>query len=129
VPFDAGSDVVAVMARTHGRIVGATDAEIESAIDVVAAVLAHPLMARAREALQDGRCVRETSVTVVMGDTLVEGIVDLAFDDNKSTTVIDFKTDRELDGALDVYRRQVQIYAHAIASATGRPARAVLMRV
>jgi ATP-dependent exoDNAse (exonuclease V) beta subunit len=43
--------------------------------------------------------------------------------------VIDFKTDRELAGALDRYRRQVQIYASAVAAATGRPARAVLMRI
>jgi ATP-dependent exoDNAse (exonuclease V) beta subunit len=41
--------------------------------------------------------------------------------------VVDFKTDRELNGAFDRYRRQVQIYAAAIAQATGRPARAVLM--
>jgi ATP-dependent exoDNAse (exonuclease V) beta subunit len=43
--------------------------------------------------------------------------------------VIDFKTDRELEGALDRYERQVWIYASAIAAATGRPARAVLMKV
>ena len=43
--------------------------------------------------------------------------------------VVDFKTDRELDGALDRYGRQVQIYAAAIAAATGRPARGVLMRI
>jgi len=43
--------------------------------------------------------------------------------------VIDFKTDRELEGAMETYRRQVQIYAHAIALATGRPARGVLMKI
>jgi len=43
--------------------------------------------------------------------------------------VVDFKTDRELDGALDRYQRQVRIYAAAVAAATGRPTRAVLMRV
>ena len=43
--------------------------------------------------------------------------------------VIDFKTDRELRGAVERYRRQVQIYASAIAAATARPARAVLMRI
>jgi ATP-dependent exoDNAse (exonuclease V) beta subunit len=43
--------------------------------------------------------------------------------------VIDFKTDRELQGALDRYRRKVRIYASAIAAATGRAARAVLMRI
>jgi hypothetical protein len=31
--------------------------------------------------------------------------------------------------ALDVYRRQVQIYAYAIAAATGLRARAVLMKM
>ena len=60
---------------------------------------------------------------------LIEGNVDLAYHADEHVVVIDFKTDRELEGALDVYRRQVQIYAHAIASATGRRARAVLMRV
>jgi len=43
--------------------------------------------------------------------------------------VVDFKTDREMDGAFDRYQRQVSIYAAAIAAATGRPTRAVLMRV
>jgi hypothetical protein len=30
---------------------------------------------------------------------------------------------------MDTYRRQVQIYAHAIALATGRPTRGVLMKI
>ena len=60
---------------------------------------------------------------------LIEGIVDLAFEDESGYTVIDFKTDREVDGAIDRYRRQVQIYAAAIAAATGRPARGVLMSI
>jgi len=43
--------------------------------------------------------------------------------------VVDFKTDRELDGSVERYQRQVRIYAAAVAAATGRSARAVLMRV
>jgi ATP-dependent exoDNAse (exonuclease V) beta subunit len=43
--------------------------------------------------------------------------------------VVDFKTDRELDGAIDRYRRQVQVYAAALASALARPARGILMRI
>jgi ATP-dependent helicase/nuclease subunit A len=61
--------------------------------------------------------------------TLVEGTVDLAFDDGEQFVVVDFKTDRELDGALERYQQQVQIYARAIATAMGRPVRAVLMRI
>jgi ATP-dependent exoDNAse (exonuclease V) beta subunit len=60
---------------------------------------------------------------------LVEGFVDLAFADESGFVVVDFKTDREMDGALERYQRQVRIYAAAIAEATGRSARAVLMRV
>jgi ATP-dependent exoDNAse (exonuclease V) beta subunit len=43
--------------------------------------------------------------------------------------VVDFKTDRELDEALDRYRQQVALYATAIGRATGFPTRGVLMRV
>ena len=43
--------------------------------------------------------------------------------------VVDFKTDRAEGDVLDRYRRQVSIYADAIARATGRPTRAVLMKV
>ena len=61
--------------------------------------------------------------------TLVEGVVDLAFLERDVWTVVDFKTDQEIAKALDVYRRQVALYAEAIAAATGKPARAMLLRV
>ena len=129
VPLDAAPDVITSMARMQGRIVGATEPEIESAVSVAAAVLAHPLLSAAREAAQAGRLLRETPVATTVEGELVEGVVDLAFDDGASITVIDFKTDRELEGAMETYRRQVQIYAHAIALATGRPTRGVLMKI
>jgi ATP-dependent exoDNAse (exonuclease V) beta subunit len=59
----------------------------------------------------------------------VEGNVDLAYVTDDEVVVVDFKTDRELDGALETYRRQVQIYAAAVGQALGKRARAVLMRV
>ena len=44
--------------------------------------------------------------------------------------VVDYKTDRELaQSGEDRYRRQVALYASAIAQATGQPAQGVLMRV
>ena len=90
-------------------------------------VLAHPLLVRAAAAT---RCHREAPVTLTMPTGgLIEGTVDLAFEDAEGYTVVDFKTDREIEGALDRYRRQVQIYAAAVASATGKPARGVLLRV
>ena len=95
------------------------------------AVLAHPWIDRARRSAE---VRRETAVTLVQDDgTLIEGVIDLAFREPRGDafvwTVVDFKTDVELEGRLDEYRRQVALYARAIADATGRPARAVLLRV
>jgi ATP-dependent helicase/nuclease subunit A len=58
----------------------------------------------------------------------VEGILDLAFEDGDGWTIIDFKTDRELGAAENQYRRQVVLYAAALERATGKRAKAVLIR-
>ena len=52
---------------------------------------------------------------------MLEGIVDLAFEQDGAWTVVDYKTDREI-AALgeERYRRQVALYASAIAQATER---------
>jgi ATP-dependent exoDNAse (exonuclease V) beta subunit len=131
VPLSAAaSDVVSRLATAHGRVLGAEPSEIAAAREIVEHVLAHPLLRAAAQAADEGRCYRETPVTWRLEDgALVEGNVDLAYESAGTMVVIDFKTDRELHGAVDRYRRQVQIYASAIAAATGRPARAVLMRI
>jgi ATP-dependent exoDNAse (exonuclease V) beta subunit len=111
-------------------VLGADPSEIEAANEVVRRVLEHPLLQEAAQAAEQGRCYRETPVTLSLDPgVVIDGNVDLAYDTHGNVTVIDFKTDRELEGALDVYRRQVQIYAYAIAAATGLRARAVLMKV
>jgi ATP-dependent helicase/nuclease subunit A len=72
---------------------------------------------------------RETPVTVVRDGGLIEGVVDIAFDTADGFVVLDFKTDRAAGEAYANYARQVALYADAIAEATGRRARAVLMNV
>ncbi len=134
VPFD-GTVAPSDVARLHGRTLGATQDEITSTAAVVTKTMAHPILRRAQAAMRQGRCRREVPVAGRDDDgTLVEGVVDLAFleidDDAPGTwTVVDFKTDRELDTALDVYKRQVATYADMITRATGQPAMPVLMRV
>jgi ATP-dependent helicase/nuclease subunit A len=60
----------------------------------------------------------------------VEGIVDLAFEENGSWIVVDYKTDREIAATgEDGYRRQVALYASAIAKATGQPSSGFVVRV
>ena len=129
IPLGASRNETDEVVGLQGRILGATTQEVESAGKVIAAVLGHPLMARARESARHGRCRRETPVTLAKEGTLVEGVADLAFLEGDTWTVVDFKTDRELETRLEDYRMQVGIYAEAIALATGQKAEAILMRV
>jgi ATP-dependent exoDNAse (exonuclease V) beta subunit len=117
---------VARLAAIEGRILGASADEVAAADVAVRNALAHPLLRRAAAA----RCRRETPVSIVLEDgTLIEGVVDAAFEDDTGWTVIDFKTDVELDARLEDYRAQVRLYVRAVSSATGRPTRGVLLRV
>ncbi len=130
VALDANSDDLSAAAALQGRILGAKDEEVAAAVETVSRALQHPVMARARHAAANGACRRETPLTLTLPDkTLIEGVADIAFQEDGAWTVIDFKTDRELENRLDVYRRQVGLYADAISAATGQPCEAILMRV
>jgi ATP-dependent exoDNAse (exonuclease V) beta subunit len=73
---------------------------------------------------------RESPVAVTLEDgTLVEGVVDLAFAEEEGWQVIDFKTDAELDVHRAAHEAQLAVYVRAIAQATGRPTRGVLLSV
>jgi ATP-dependent exoDNAse (exonuclease V) beta subunit len=118
------------LVEAHARVLGADRSEAAAALDVVRRVLRHPLLRAAAAAEARGRCYRETPVTWRANETtLVEGVVDLAFAEEDGFVVVDFKTDRELEGAVDRYERQLQVYASAISAAMGTPARGVLIRV
>ena len=84
-------------------------------------------MARARAG---SHLRRETPITWTQKDgMLIEGVLDLAFDEGEVTTVVDFKTDHELSAGEVRYRAQLQKYVDAVATATARPARGVLFKV
>jgi len=69
---------------------------------------------------------REYPISVVLASgEIVEGVIDLAWSDGESWTVIDYKTGR----AEAQYQTPVQLYALALQRATGRPARAILLEV
>jgi ATP-dependent exoDNAse (exonuclease V) beta subunit len=55
--------------------------------------------------------------------------VDLAFRNAEGWTVVDFKTDAELSRREATYRRQVGLYAAAVAGATRGPVRSFLLIV
>jgi ATP-dependent helicase/nuclease subunit A len=130
-PFDADADQLEALAAVEARLLGLSEVDAAEAGRAVARVLAHDIMARARAADRRGVCRRETPVTCRMPDgTVVEGIVDLAFEEGGQWVVVDYKSDRVLaaDGE-ERYRRQIGVYMSAIQQATGMPAVGVLVRV
>jgi ATP-dependent exoDNAse (exonuclease V) beta subunit len=129
-PLSAPADEVAELARVHARVLTATAIERDEAARIVSRVLQHPRLDEARAALAAGRiCRREAPVSIVRSGVLVDGQVDLAYETTSGWVVVDFKTDVELGGHEDAYRRQVALYALAVSKATGKPARGVLLRI
>ena len=127
IALDASPGAIARTAETQGRIIGATREEVAAAARAAEGVLSHDLMARVRASSQ---LRRETPVSWMLEDgTLVEGVLDLAFDEGERTIVIDFKTDYELSAGEARYRAQLQQYLGAVTRATGRPAEGILVCV
>ncbi|MGE0394415.1 MAG: UvrD-helicase domain-containing protein, partial [Vicinamibacterales bacterium] len=121
---------VSGLADVHGRLLGASEDDRQAAVATVRAALAHAVVRRAAAALDRGACWREAPLTVRDGSgVLIEGAADLVFEEDGVLTVVDFKTGTPDPVTLARYRRQVQIYAAAVAGAMGRAARGVLLLV
>ncbi len=128
VPLDGAADAIHEAADIQARLLGASPGEAADAAAVVAQVLMSPIGQRAA---RSPRCRREVPVTLAdEAGAVVEGVVDVVFDEGDRSVVVDFKTDIEIGRlGLDRYRRQVGLYAAAVGLATGRPVEAILLRV
>src|SRR5262249_51525692 len=93
-----------------------TDEEIAAATKAVTAALQHALMVRARKSQ---RMVRELPLVTQHDDRLLEGVLDLAFLEDGSWVVLDFKTDAEDLQGQSTYRRQLRWYIHAMEKLMG----------
>ena len=60
---------------------------------------------------------------------LVQGIIDLYFEEDDGLVLLDYKTDavREASQLLDRYQTQMDLYARALTAATGKPVREKLI--
>ena len=129
VSLDADAALIQGLAASRARVLGATDEEAAFASRTVQTVLAHPLLDRARQAMQQNACRREAPVTWRGPEgTIVEGVIDLAFKEDLRWTIVDFKTDEELR-RLESYRAQVGLYCTALQAATGHATVGILMRI
>ena len=133
VPLDASDRIVSATAATQARILLGFDTpqeEVYAAAEVVMSALGHPLFDRVRAAERRRQCHREWPVIwQAPSGVLVEGTIDLVFEEKEGLIALDFKTDRELATDLDRYKRQLTYYCRALEAATGKSARGVLLRV
>jgi ATP-dependent exoDNAse (exonuclease V) beta subunit len=131
--LDADLEAIRAGAAVHGRLVDATQKEIDAAVTAVAAALAHPIMRAAARGASAGRVRRETPVLLHREDgTLAEGVVDLAFRRDSGFNgwdVVDFKTSREFETNQAKYTAQVGLYVEAIHKATRQPTKGTLLVV
>ena len=128
VPLDGDADVILRLTELESRTLGATEEEVACAAHVVQTVLGQPILQRVRAAAEAHRCRRETPVSWYHGERLVEGVVDLAFEEEGRWTLLDFKTDEEVE-ANTSYQRQLGLYALAVETACGKPVSALLLRI
>jgi ATP-dependent exoDNAse (exonuclease V) beta subunit len=130
-PFDARGRTLTELARAEARLLGVDEASAVAAAARAEQVLRHDLLVHAHAAEVRGACRREVPVTLrLTEEALVEGVVDLAFEEDGKWIVVDYKTDREIaDAGQEGYRRQIAMYSAAIARATGASVSAVLLRI
>jgi ATP-dependent exoDNAse (exonuclease V) beta subunit len=129
VALDAMPEAVAPIAAFFARALGATADETAAAVSAVCGALRTPLIRRAAVAAE---IRRESALGVKLADgTIAEGIADLAFietiDGARQWTVVDFKTDVEIAGRADEYRRQIAIYVRAVRESSRLAARGVIL--
>ena len=114
------------LAHLHGRLTGAGQQEILAAAQAAFAALKHPILQQAAGA---PRLHREYPVMLKLRYGFVEGKADLAFHTPTGWTLVDFKTDADLDPALTGYQTQLLWYAYAIHALTKEPVRAFILSV
>jgi ATP-dependent exoDNAse (exonuclease V) beta subunit len=130
VALDAPPAIIEALAAQQARVLAADAGETDAAARVVSGALAHPAFAPLRAAARRGALRREVPVALAEpSGAIVEGVVDAAFETDGGWVVVDFKTDADPGEALEAYLGQVRLYARAIATATGRPASGILLRL
>src|SRR5204862_4070695 len=119
VGLDATLDEARELATLHARVLVASDEERDVAGQVVYNALQHARLTAARKAEGAGkRVMREASVSMAIGATVIDGQIDLAYETDNGWVIVDFKSDVELSAGGETYRRQVAFYVAAVSKAT-----------
>ena len=123
LPLDRPGDAAA-MAESLAPMFGLEPSEAHRAAEAVVRALGLPVMERARRAT---RLWRELPVWLPEEGRLIEGVVDLVFEEDGALIVVDYKSDhvpeeRLIDQAAH-HAPQLRVYGRALALATGKSVR------
>lgn len=84
-----------------------------------------------RRILASDRYYKEVPFAFKENGTIVEGKIDVLFEESGDITIVDFKTDKVAEGDLkeraEHHRPQVETYRQAITAACGRPPREAIL--
>jgi ATP-dependent helicase/nuclease subunit A len=119
--FDSNPIALRRLAEAHAPRLGSPEEEINSAVEVVAAVLGHTILKAAA-----GAAIAHREYPFLFKDEhglTVEGNIDLVYQQGAEWIIVDFKT-----GSADrtEYRRQVELYGKALLP---RSVRAILFEI
>ena len=83
-------------------------------------------------AVHSGKLWREVPVAVPVGKGVLEGFIDLLFEEDDGLVVVDYKTDAVGSGEMEEqavgrYRLQAGSYALAVQRATGKPVKEIVL--
>lgn len=128
IHLDTSAADLRALAAHFARLSAATPQEQDDACAAASAALAHPRLKRALSRPPEHLLREEPLWLQSPGDPrLVEGVIDLAyFEPDSGWTVVELKTDAELDPHLPQYRAQLGLYVDAVARATGQETTGVL---
>jgi ATP-dependent exoDNAse (exonuclease V) beta subunit len=120
IDFETGEGLEAT-ARAQAAAEGLAGREHEVAALARSAIASETV----KEAVR-GRYWREVYVAAPVGEAVIEGFIDLLYEQPEGLVVVDYKTDSaktdaQIDAAMDRYRRQGAAYALALGEALGRP--------
>ncbi len=128
VPVDA-PPVIGDLTRFHARLLGAPADEVKAAIAAVEGALGHELVQRAAASAE---VHRELPFLLRPEPRFaIEGILDMAFREagTEGWTIVDFKTDDDVEHLAEHYRVQMAWYVSAVEQLLGGPVRAVLLAI
>jgi ATP-dependent helicase/nuclease subunit A len=114
------------LAQTHGRLLAATDDEVQSAAVAIFNAFQHPFFSRIR---QSSRVHRELPITLRTDSGIFEGVIDVVFLESEQWVIADFKTDVDQPDRQSRYRQQVAWYMRAMEEITGTAATGCLLHV